>query len=127
MLETTTNTNRRQFARQPLAMFCQLPGYSSRLMPTIDISQGGVRIYADKKLPIDSCFHLQFFVSDCITFTPVVKVVWVSDAENHSYAVYEMGLEFVKISSVELDVLMEMRNFQRSTSNFSRMNHQLVA
>ena len=100
--------SRRKFDRRPLAIFTQIPGINNRLMPTIDISRGGVRIYTEKKIPVGSCFQLQFFVSDCITFTPIVKVVWIHSAEENTYSEYEMGLEFIQISQVELDILMEI-------------------
>ena len=105
---TETTKSRRKFTRRPLAIFTQIPGTNSRLMPTIDIGRGGVRIYTEKKIPVSSCFQLQFFVSDCITFTPIVKVAWIHSAEGHAYSKYEMGLEFIQISQVELDILMEI-------------------
>jgi len=73
------------------------------------MSLGGVRIDCDENLDIGQMLELEFFLPNGISIEASAKVVWIKKLPPGSEALYDVGMEFKKLSEVallELDTIL---------------------
>jgi c-di-GMP-binding flagellar brake protein YcgR len=63
-----------------------------------NLSLGGVRIFSDERLDIGQEVDLDFFLPSGAAIEARARVVWIKELPPGSKGVYDVGLEFVKLS-----------------------------
>lgn len=92
--------DRRQFPRVNAPVFCRptgTPFFGRR--KAIDVSLGGLRIYADDPPETGDRLELELFLPDESEVVCTVEVVWVEDLPEGSPARYDVGAKFVNIDA----------------------------
>lgn len=67
----------------------------------VDISGGGVRLYADQPHKLGEDLELEVFMPDGVTLTCRVEVVWAETLEMGAEARFEIGVKFVRIAEAD--------------------------
>jgi hypothetical protein len=94
--------DRRQYPRLQAPVFCRplgKPLFGRR--KAIDISLGGVRLYADEAPNPGERLELELFLPDHSELTCRVEVVWVEPLGMGAPARFDVGVKFVGISPVD--------------------------
>jgi c-di-GMP-binding flagellar brake protein YcgR len=94
--------DRRQFPRLQAPVFCRplgRPFFGRR--KAVDISLGGVRLFADEPPEIGDRLELELFLPDHSEMTCRVAVVWVDELPEGSPARYDVGVKFVDIAPAD--------------------------
>ena len=110
--------NRRRFRRVKAPVFCRPLGKPlfSRGKEAIDISEGGLRIYADDESAPGDRFKLELFLPDESTVTCRVEVVWIDALPEGSPARFDMGLKFLDPDDPELAKLSAVLELSPTSS-----------
>lgn len=91
--------DRRQYPRVNAPVFCRPVGkplFGRRR--AADVSEGGMRLYADEPPAAGDRLELELFLPDQSELTCRVEVVWVEELPEGSPARYDVGVKFVEIS-----------------------------
>src|SRR3954454_17115491 len=91
---------RRKFGRVDAPVFCRpvgVPLFGRR--KALDVSLGGLRIYADDPPQIGDRLELELFLPDESEVMCTVEVVWVDDLPEGSPARHDVGAKFVSIAA----------------------------
>jgi len=94
----TQNTERRRFPRVMAPVLCRIPRTPTKKQRVSNLSLGGVRIYSDEHLDLGQELDLEFFLSDGTVLKAKARVVWIKELPPGEQGVYDVGLEFVKLS-----------------------------
>jgi hypothetical protein len=92
--------DRREFPRVNAPVFCRptgTPFFGRR--KAVDVSLGGLRIYADDAPKTGDRLELELFLPDQTEVICTVEVVWVDDLPEGSPARYDVGAKFVTIAT----------------------------
>ncbi|TMB32720.1 MAG: hypothetical protein E6J58_22640 [Deltaproteobacteria bacterium] len=98
--------DRRKFHRVNAPVFCRPVGqplFSRR--KAVDVSLGGLRVYADDPPMSGDRLELELFLPDQSEVMCTVEVVWVEALPEGSPARYDVGVKFVTISPVDRERL----------------------
>lgn len=85
-------------------MTCRAAGLHLKQAPPqepIDISLGGMRIYASEEVRRGARLDLELFLADNSSVTCTVEVVWVETLPPRAPARYDVGLRFLSISELD--------------------------
>ncbi|HYY51852.1 MAG TPA: PilZ domain-containing protein [Myxococcales bacterium] len=91
--------DRRKFQRVNAPVFCRPVGqplFGRR--KTVDVSLGGLRVYADDPPMAGDRLELELFLPDQSEVVCTVEVVWVEELPVGSPARYDVGVKFVAIT-----------------------------
>jgi len=102
-------TERRRYERVAIPVSYRISGLSTAKRPVLNMSLGGVRISCDENLDIGQMLELEFFLPNGISIEASAKVVWIKKLPPGSEALYDVGMEFKKLSEVavlELDTIL---------------------
>jgi hypothetical protein len=106
--ETARNgPNRRRYRRVPAAIHCRPAGveFFAPHMEPIDISFGGLRIYADEAYEVGACLRIDVFFPRVAPATFATEVMWIKTLGKGAPARVELGLAFVDLTPDSLDLL----------------------
>ena len=98
--------DRRKFQRVDAPVFCRpigQPLFGRR--KAVDVSLGGLRIYADDPPKAGDRLELELFLPDQTELMCTVEVVWVDDLPDGSPARHDVGVKFVFIHPVDRERL----------------------
>ena len=98
--------DRRKFQRVDAPVFCRpigQPLFGRR--KTVDVSLGGLRIYAEDPPKAGDRMELELFLPDQTELVCTVEVVWVDDLPEGSPARHDVGVKFVFIHPVDRERL----------------------
>ena len=104
------NTERRRYQRVTIPVFYRIPEHSAARRQVQNLSLGGVRIYSDEDLDIGQTLELEFFLPNGITIGAAAKVVWIKKQQPGSEWLYDVGMEFIRLSEVALMELDSVLN-----------------
>lgn len=102
-------TERRRYERVTIPVSYRISGLSTAKRPVLNMSLGGVRIDCDENLDIGQMLELEFFLPNGISIEASAKVVWIKKLPPGSEALYDVGMEFQRLSEVaglELDTIL---------------------
>ena len=91
--------DRRKFQRVNAPVFCRPVGqplFGRR--KAVDVSLGGLRVYADDPPMAGDRLELELFLPDQTEVVCTVEVVWVEELPEGSPARYDVGVKYVSIS-----------------------------
>jgi hypothetical protein len=71
----------------------------------VDVSLGGVRIYSDEVMSIGQLIKMEFFLPDVDPVTYTAEVVWIEALPADAPARYDVGLKFIQLAPVAIDLL----------------------
>lgn len=92
--------DRRQFPRVNAPVFCRPVGKPFfRRRKAADVSEGGMRLYADDAPSVGDRLELELFLPDQSELVCRVEVVWVEKLPDGAPAQYDVGAKFVEISA----------------------------
>jgi hypothetical protein len=99
-------SDRRRYRRVQAPVFCRPLGQPlfGKTQP-IDISQGGLRIYADDELAAGSRLELELFLPDDTSVVCEVEIVWVEALPPSAPARFDMGLKYLDPTDARLERL----------------------
>jgi c-di-GMP-binding flagellar brake protein YcgR len=94
-----SNSDRRAFKRVRAPVFVRPSAVRLFDVPrqTVDISLGGMRIYADRSVLPGQRLELELFLPDGGSLPCTVEVMWVEDMPSGAPARYDVGLKFVTL------------------------------
>ncbi|HEY4220226.1 MAG TPA: PilZ domain-containing protein [Myxococcota bacterium] len=96
-------SERRQYKRVRAPVYCRPAGialkFLSQKTKPLDISLGGMRIYADEPVKKGTKLELELFLPDNSSVTCRVEVVWIEDLPPGSPAKQDIGLKFIDIKT----------------------------
>jgi PilZ domain len=98
--------DRREFPRINAPVFCRptgTPFFGRR--KAVDVSLGGLRVYADEAPQAGDRLELELFLPDQSEVTCTVEVVWVDPLPEGSPARFDVGAKFVSIGAAERERL----------------------
>ena len=100
------NDDRRKYKRVHAPVYCRPAGIALRFLQAktmpIDISLGGMRIYADEPVKKGTKLELELFLPDNTSVTCRVEVVWVDTLAAGSPAKHDVGLKFIDVKPADL-------------------------
>jgi c-di-GMP-binding flagellar brake protein YcgR len=102
-------TERRRYERVTIPVSYRISGLSTAKRSVLNMSLGGVRIDCDENLDIGQMLELEFFLPNGISIEASAKVVWIKKLPPGSEALYDVGMEFQRLSEVdvlELDAVL---------------------
>lgn len=79
-------------------VFYRVPRILTPKQRVSNISLVGVRIYSDELLDVGERLELEFFLPDGTTAESIGRIVWIKEMPEGAEALYDVGLEFVKLS-----------------------------
>jgi hypothetical protein len=90
----------RRFPRLHAPVFCRpVGGALFGRRPAIDLSLGGIRLYADELLAEGDRLELELFLPDETQLICRVEVVYVEDLPANAPARFDVGVKFEAISA----------------------------
>jgi len=98
--------DRRKFQRVNAPVFCRPVGqplFGRR--KAVDVSLGGLRVYADDPPMAGDRLELELFLPDQTEVVCTVEVVWVEELPEGSPARYDVGVKFVTITTTDRERL----------------------
>jgi c-di-GMP-binding flagellar brake protein YcgR len=101
---------RRRFPRVKAPVYCRPAGFLKPRHRIGNISLGGLRIYSDKFFKTDERMEIEIFLPDNQSIVEIVRVVWIKELPSGSEALYDVGLEFIRLSPEDahkLQVVMD--------------------
>src|SRR5207302_6749771 len=66
-----------------------------------DVSQGGMRLYADESPAVGDRLELELFLPDGSEIVCRVEVMWVEELPEGSPARFDVGVKFVEVSDAD--------------------------
>lgn len=88
---------RRQFPRLKAPSFFRSPSIFGPRSRISDISLGGFRVYSDDYFKNGRRLEIEIFISKEKSIEALVRVVWTRKLPQDSTALYDIGLEFIKL------------------------------
>ncbi len=101
--------DRREFPRINAPVFCRptgTPFFGRR--KAVDVSLGGLRVYADDAPKTGDRLELELFLPDQSEVTCTVEVVWVEALPEGAPARFDVGAKFVAIGAAERERLQSV-------------------
>ncbi len=90
--------DRRKFRRVNAPVFCRPLGHPLfGRRKAVDVSMGGLRLYADDPPAVGDRLELELFLPDQSELVCTVEVVWVDDLPEGSPARHDVGVKFISI------------------------------
>jgi hypothetical protein len=89
---------KRLFPRVMLPVFYRTPRIQTSKQSVSNLSLGGVRIYSDERLHVGQALELEFFFPNGSTMRAIAKVVWTKELPPTMGAIYDVGMEFIRLS-----------------------------
>lgn len=96
---------RRRFPRVKTPVYYRPASVSETSRQTSNISLGGVRIHSNKPLKEGQALEVELFLPSGKSIVALAKVVWVKALPPGSDALYDVGLEFIKLPAEAIDEL----------------------
>ncbi|MDH7513636.1 MAG: PilZ domain-containing protein [Clostridiales bacterium] len=94
-----SGTERRRYPRVMVPVVCRMPGGKAAQGRRVsNLSRGGVRVYSDERMVAGQVVELEFLLPHGPSFKARARVVWIKDLPPESPGVYDVGLEFVRLS-----------------------------
>ena len=91
------------------------PFFAPKTAP-IDISKGGLRIYADERMAPADRLEIELFLPDDTSVVCEVEIVWVDELPEGSPARFDMGLKFLHEKDAKMDRLAAVLDQEPTTS-----------
>jgi Tfp pilus assembly protein PilZ len=107
--------NRRSFKRIQAPIVCRAARLTLRPQP-VDIGLGGLRVYCDERFKVGKRLELELFLPEGSSVVCIGRVAWVNELEDSSVAKFDIGLEFLEVSSAVRDRLASVLG-TRTTSD----------
>jgi hypothetical protein len=100
----TTESNdsskeRRRFPRVKAPIFCRPAGFLKARYKIGNVSLGGFRIFSDTLYKAEERLEIEIFLPDNQSIVEIVRVVWIKELPPSSEALYDVGIEFIRLSS----------------------------
>jgi c-di-GMP-binding flagellar brake protein YcgR len=89
---------RRHFPRVQAPIFCRPAGFLKARHRIGNVSLGGLRIYSDQLYKSEDRLEIEIFLPDNQSVVEIVRVVWIKELPPNSEALYDVGLEFIRLS-----------------------------
>lgn len=93
-----SNEDRRRFPRARAPIFCRPAGFLKPRLKIGNVSLGGLRIYSDKLYKEAERLEIEIFLPNNQSLVEIVQVVWIKELPPDSEALYDVGLEFIRLS-----------------------------
>ena len=90
--------DRRRFPRVKAPVYYRPASVFGMSSQASNISLAGVRIYSNKPFKKGQALEIELLLPSGNSLKATVKVVWISALPPGSEAVYDVGLEFIKIA-----------------------------
>ena len=91
--------DRREYPRLEAPVFCRPAGRPLfRRRKAVDVSLGGLRLYADDAPALGDRLALELFLPDESELLCTVEVVWIDELPEGSPARFDVGAKFVQIA-----------------------------
>lgn len=90
---------RRGYPRVTAPVFFRSPRIFSPKRRVSDISPNGVRIFSNEYVEPDRRLEIELFLPFGSTVVAIVRVVWINELPSGADASYDVGLEFIRLSS----------------------------
>jgi c-di-GMP-binding flagellar brake protein YcgR len=95
--------DRRQYPRINAPVFCRPVGRPLfKRRRAADVSQGGMRLYADEAPKVGERLELELFLPDESELVCRVEVVWVDELGEGEPARFDVGVKFVEIPPADV-------------------------
>ncbi len=111
MEKISSETERRKYPRVKAHIFSRPIGILSLQHPVIDISLKGIRVYSDSKYKTGALLELEILLSDTSSIICKVKVIWINELLNNAGAKYDIGLQCLNISSIDIKKLNKFLDY----------------
>ena len=105
MKKNDTVDDRRRFRRVKTPILYQSTHFSLQRERIIDIGLGGIRTFTDIKYKVGKKLDIELLLPDKSGIKCTVKVVWIDTLPEGSHSLYEIGLEFLKLTEYKLELL----------------------
>ena len=90
---------RRRYPRLMAPSFFRSPSIFGPRSRIFDISLGGIRVYSDYSFKKGRRLEIEIFLSKEHSIVATARVVWIKELPQGSDALYDVGLEFIKLPS----------------------------
>jgi hypothetical protein len=90
---------RRRFSRVKVPVYCRPAGFLKPRQRIGNISLGGLRVYTDEFFKIGDRREIEIFLPDNQSIVEIVRVVWIKELPTGSNVLYDVALEFLRLSS----------------------------
>jgi hypothetical protein len=101
--------DRREYPRLEAPVFCRPVGRALfRRRKAVDVSLGGLRIYADDAPAQGDRLELELFLPDESELLCTVEVVWIDELPEGSPARFDVGAKFVALKSEDRERLEQV-------------------
>lgn len=101
---SSSGADRRQFRRVRAPVTCRAAGAHARIaapQQPLDISLGGMRIYASEEVRSGTRLELELFLGEGGSVPCTVEVVWVEKLPPSAPARFDVGLRILVISDAD--------------------------
>ena len=88
---------KRQFPRLKAPSFFRSPSIFGPRGRIMNISLGGFRVYSDSYLKKGRRLEIEIFLSREKSIEALARVVWIRNLPQGSDALYDIGVEFIKL------------------------------
>jgi c-di-GMP-binding flagellar brake protein YcgR len=99
---------RRRFPRVKAPIFCRPAGFLKARKRIGNISLGGLRIFSDQYYKPEQRLEIEIFLPQNQSLIEITRVVWIKELPPGSEALYDLGLEFIRLSPEESLKLQEV-------------------
>ncbi|MBA4393367.1 MAG: hypothetical protein C0407_07425 [Desulfobacca sp.] len=89
---------RRRFLRVQAPIFCRPAGFLKARQRIGNVSLGGLKIYSDQLFKPEARLEIEIFLPDNQSLVEIVRVVWIKELPPNSEALYDLGLEFIRLT-----------------------------
>jgi hypothetical protein len=99
----TTESNdlskeRRRFPRVKAPIFCRPAGFLKARHRIGNVSRGGFRIFSDTLYKAEERLEIEIFLPNNQSIVEIVRIVWIKELPPSSEALYDVGIEFIRLS-----------------------------
>lgn len=102
---------KRRFPRAKAPIFSRPVGLLEPRVKVENVSLGGIRIYSDRFYKEKEKLEIEIFLPTNESLVEIVQVVWIKELPPNSEALYDIGLEFIRLSPEDthkLKMVLEM-------------------
>ena len=89
-------------------MLWRSPGWVAKFSRTVNMSQGGARVYSDEELKIGTKLNLELLVTPGSTVQVLARVAWIEELGALGPARFDVGLEFLDVPEEMMSRLGEI-------------------
>ncbi len=103
--------DKRRFPRAKAPIFCRPAGFLKPRLKIGNVSLGGLRIYSDTLYKEKKRLEIEIFLPNNESLVEIVQVVWIKELPPDSEALYDVGLEFIRLSpedAQKIQMVLEM-------------------